>query len=843
MKDTEAPPAAVEPRSRRRKLVLAAILVALVLLAIFVPPLMSLGKYQRSIATSLGGALGRPVSIGSMQLRLLPTPGITMSDFTVAEDPAFGYEPVLHANSVIASLRFASLWRGRLEVSRISLDEVSVNLVKNAAGQWNIGSVLTRASQVPNEPTGNAHPGPYPRFPYIEASDARINFKDGVEKRPFSLLNADFAMWQANQDEWRIRLKAQPVRTDLQLHLSDTGQLTLEGSLRRAASLDAMPLNLHVEWSGAQMGQVTMLLAGMDAGWRGDVDIVASASGTVNDLALTTQVQIGNLRRQEFQPVNPLAVNATCRSRYDRAQKAFQDISCFVPAGGGHLLLTGSAQGFSNTQLDLRLEVNQTPAEFPVSVLAALRPSVGNVSATGTINGSFHLVRGPEPLFTGDAGTTGLAVTYSGGAVTLPRLHFIAQGGPAQEVKGKKTRAKADPPAASARPFSLALEPFPFPAGEPQPLNVSGEFSRSEFLLRLNGAAAVDRLLSAGHVFGFSKGIFTAGNGKARAELNTTIAGAWLTPLSGSGPGLITTGTVRVTALNLRAQFLRAPLEVVSADINLSPDEIAWQNATFRYSGLNLHGSAAFPANCGQTAPCSATVSLDTADLNAAALEGAIHRTGSGLFGNIFSGAPAAWPPVQGDVQVGTLALGRLALHKLSANVSVEGAALSIHSCDAAAIGGTVHATGEMAIVNGTPHWNLDVRFTGIKAGDAGTFFQEQWGSGTANGELHLKTSGYTTADLVSSAAGDFQITWLNGGLLGLDPPMPLAHFGRWTAGGTIQQQTITLTSGGIGANRGPIIDAVTGTIRFNRRLNLSLHTKSGPLRVSGTVSHPDVEQ
>ncbi|HKR27873.1 MAG TPA: AsmA family protein, partial [Acidobacteriaceae bacterium] len=467
MKDTEAPPAAVEPRSIRRKLVLAAILVALVLLAIFVPPLVSLGKYRRSIAASLGGALGRPVAIGSMQLRLLPTPGITMSDFTVAEDPAFGYEPVLHANSVVASLRFASLWRGRLEVSRISLDEVSLNLVKNGAGQWNIGAVLTRASQVPNEPTGNGRPGPHPRFPYIEAADARINFKDGVEKRPFSLLNAEFAMWQANQDEWRIRLKAQPVRTDLQLHLSDTGQLTLEGSLHRAANLDAMPVNVHAEWSGAQMGQVTMLLAGMDAGWRGDVDIVASATGTVNDLALTTQVQVGNLRRQEFQPANPLAVTATCRSRYERAEKAFEEISCFVPAGGGHLLLTGSAQGFSNPQLDLRLEVNQTPAELPVSVLALLRPTVGNVSATGTINGSFHLVSGPEPQFTGDAATTGLAVTYSGGTVNLPRLHFIAQGGPAQEIKGKRPRGKANPPAASAQPFSLALEPFPLAAGEP----------------------------------------------------------------------------------------------------------------------------------------------------------------------------------------------------------------------------------------------------------------------------------------------------------------------------------------------------------------------------------------
>ena len=104
-------------------------------------------------------ALGRPVYVGGMQLRLLPMPGIVMSDFTVDEDPAFGYEPALHAASVVASLRLSSLWRGRLEVSRISLDEASLNLVRNSAGQWSVDSMLLRASQISNAPTGERRAG------------------------------------------------------------------------------------------------------------------------------------------------------------------------------------------------------------------------------------------------------------------------------------------------------------------------------------------------------------------------------------------------------------------------------------------------------------------------------------------------------------------------------------------------------------------------------------------------------------------------------------------------------------------------------------------------------------
>ena len=136
------------------RVVLVATILVLFLMAIFLPPLINLGKYRRRITASMSEALGRPVYVGGMQLRLLPMPGIVMSDLTVDEDSAFGSEPALHATSVIASLRITSLWRGRLEVSRISLDDANLNLVRNASGEWSLGSILLRASQIPNAPTG-----------------------------------------------------------------------------------------------------------------------------------------------------------------------------------------------------------------------------------------------------------------------------------------------------------------------------------------------------------------------------------------------------------------------------------------------------------------------------------------------------------------------------------------------------------------------------------------------------------------------------------------------------------------------------------------------------------------
>ncbi len=408
------------------KLGVAGAAVLLLALAIFLPPLINLGKYRRSITASMSEALGRPVYVGGMQLRLLPIPGLVMSDFTVEEDPAFGAEPALHANSVVASLRMTSLWRGRLEVSRISLDEANLNLVQNAAGQWSVSSVLLRAAQIPNAPTGQRHAGPRPRFPYIEATNARIDFRHGVEKRPFSLMNAEFSMWQANADEWQLRLKAQPARTDLELHLSDAGQLQVEGSLRRAGDLNEMPVHLRVEWSGAQLGQVSRLLAGSDSGWRGDLHTLTTIGGTVGDLQLQTRLTVSNLRRQDFQPVRTLDVDASCRGEYQHPTRTLGNVTCFLPVGSGHLLLTGSLRPLAPAEAHLQLEVNQVPAEFPLEVLGRMRPNAQNITATGAVNGSFLVGLGQQPSIAGEARATAVILKFPGGTLSLPTMDWVA---------------------------------------------------------------------------------------------------------------------------------------------------------------------------------------------------------------------------------------------------------------------------------------------------------------------------------------------------------------------------------------------------------------------------------
>ena len=121
------------------------ILAAFLLLLLVVPPLVSIGRYKSQITRLISESLGRPVRLSSVELRIFPWPGFEITNLSVAEDPAYGAEPVLHANTVRASIRLLSLWRGRLEIGTISVDEASLNVVHNGPGKWNLDPLFRTA--------------------------------------------------------------------------------------------------------------------------------------------------------------------------------------------------------------------------------------------------------------------------------------------------------------------------------------------------------------------------------------------------------------------------------------------------------------------------------------------------------------------------------------------------------------------------------------------------------------------------------------------------------------------------------------------------------------------------
>lgn len=867
-------------KRRVRRIVWTIVVVALLS---FLLPLINLGRYHRTIADSLSRALGHQVSLGSVNLTLFPLPGLVIRNFAVEEDPAFGAEPLLLSPEVTVYPRLSSLWRERLEISRIDLDNASVNLVRDAAGRWNFSSLLLQASRAAAAPTGQRTPSATPRFPYIEFSNARINFKEGEEKKALSFLNADTSVWLADRNRWRIRFEAQPARTDLDLDLEDMGQVKLDGSVTRAESLEQLPVKLHAEWTGAQLGQVSRLVLGEDSGWRGDLRADADITGDMDDLALRSRLRVADAHRVEFTPMSHFNIDTRCEAVYRHAVQSLDKLTCLWPTGRGHLLLTGAVEDLPHPDPNLKLEINHTPASFVVQVLGLMRSGLPSlVDASGTINGEFdwgpkqtagrNVDASHEDALTGHAmaDMVSLRLANVEHPITFAALRFatpseLAAAKPVRTRRGRGKTAAVNRASAAEKPVGnmIVLEPATFAAGAATPMKIAGQFSRAGFSLHLSGESALARLVPAAKQFS-QLGALDALATMGTAQADLTLKGPWIPAVDTNTGASVETpleGWVRLDHAQMKLGWLPEPLEIGAATAQFGGGNITWANASVSLGRIAAKGSAIYPSVCADPAGCAAQVNLEFSALNAGALEMALQGKGrhgqflQAILSRVESPAPP-WPALHGTVHAGELTIGRLRLRNANAAIAVKGGELKILSLDANGLGGRTHATGEIAAGQGGPRYALDVTCTGMKLAQAGALFHEMWGTGSADGEMKLALQGASNAaDLAANATGTFR--WLVNGAWGgnLESGAHLLSTGKarrsqWMAAGTIGRGMLTLTQG-----------PVRGTIGFNRKLNLEW---SGPptgarrsnaagvagiegasgrraLRITGTLARPVV--
>ena len=377
----------------------------------------------------------------------------------------------MRANVVEARIRVASVWRRRVEISRISLQSPSVNLVRNAAGFWNLQGVVTQAAQVQSAPTAQVRAGDAPRFPYIEASDARLNLKFGETKQPYSLTDATFALWLPNEQEWHLRLAGRPMRTDTDV--SDVGELRVEATLgRRGSSTAQGPLTLDASWKPTPLGEASKLAIGRDTGWRGSFSGELHLQGTPVAMHVATDLHIRNLRRTEFVPAQTLELDAHCDAQSTGVFHQLHGIRCALPtAQQGSLLdelplfkateaptapdvLTLAAElpnvaDWSSATLTVQLEKGS-----PEWILRWMRLFSTRMKPQDTVGGTFSLIAQRDPLTMGNG--------WSGSAMctcTLP----VVDGRPAGDSHSWVIRAihstDTDPPLVSTPELTIVARP------------------------------------------------------------------------------------------------------------------------------------------------------------------------------------------------------------------------------------------------------------------------------------------------------------------------------------------------------------------------------------------------
>ena len=502
------------PGRYRGRLVLILSVVLVVLLMAFIPPLINVSRLQRRIARNISASIGRPVHFDRLSLTLLPTLGFTLQNFVVAEDPAFGYEPILRADEVHVTLRIASLWRGHPEFSTISFAEpTSVNLVHLSDGRWNIESLLFKASHIPAAPTAQRFAGPAPRFPYVEATGARVNLKLGQYKAPISADQAEFALWEPEPNQWRLRLAARPVRTDISP--GETGTFNMEGTLgspgKSAGSLVATPIDLHGDWKEAQLGGLTQFVTGTDAGLRGDVSATFSIKGTLAENTIVTGIRLLNARRADFIPPTALSLDARCEAHASETFHRFTSIACYWPppesSNQSTLIATAEIPDVRTPETaNVRVTLPAVPAStfFSWISVATPHPPV-SLAGPGTLSGELLWGRPADgsqapdsrPSWTGQ-------LEFAGGTVSLPDQSPIALGDillEASQPAAPPARPRRGQPLPAPVPVvhdSFDLQPVQLDLGGKVPASLTGHVDDSGYTLHLTGPVLTSRLLAVG---------------------------------------------------------------------------------------------------------------------------------------------------------------------------------------------------------------------------------------------------------------------------------------------------------------------------------------------------------
>jgi hypothetical protein len=825
----------------------AAVAAALVLLALFLfRPGAS--RLKSRIIYSISAAVGRPVDIDSVHIRLLP-PGFDLNNLVVYDDPAFGAEPMLRASEVTAALRLTSLLRGHLEIARLNLTEPSLNLARRDGGRWNFQSVLEKTARIPLAPTGKVRSEPRFAFPYIEATSGRINFKTGAEKRPYALTNADFSLWQESDNSWGMRLQAQPFRSDM--NLNDMGLLQVSGTWQRSQEIRDTPLQFSLEWGHAQLGQLTKFMSGTDRGWRGEILLDVTLKGTPANLHISANSSVDDFRRYDITSGKALRMTAYCDADYSSSSYEFHQVMCHAPVGDGLIRLTGEMGLPGSKRYAVALTAEQVPANALVLLAQRMKKNLpDDLAAEGAITAHLSIDNdGQQSRFAGkgdisDFHLTSEAIKGELGPVNVP---FAMAGGSGAIKTPTKVTVAANTPSGAY----IELAPFGLGAPRIGAATIRARIDRAGYSLSLAGDAEVAKTLRLARMAGISALNSTA---DGTAQLDLHIAGQWARSNSGAGgdfSGPQVTGSAKLRNISIAPHNFGGPVEIGSAEMQLAPELVRVTKLSAKAAGATWTGSLDLPRGCGTPEACTVHFALKTAHMAIGDVTEWAHSAAKKrAWYKLLEPHAEARPTLLANLHaVGQLSVDRLQIFgvqatQVSSNVSVSAGKIQFSSIGAEVLGGKHRGEWSVDFGSKSPLCKGSGNLTDVSLDAVAAAMDDGWISGTGDANYDLK--GPCGAKFWPSATGTVRASLTDGAfphILLADNPEPLRVL-RMNGKAQLGDEKFEIADTQINSPDG--VYELSGSASLDRDLDLKLNrvrnnVVSQAYAISGSITEPRV--
>jgi AsmA protein len=787
------------------------------------------------ITRSLGIALGRQVEVSSVSLRFLPQPGFDLENFVVHDDAELSAEPMLRSTEVVAALRIRSLLRGRLEIARLSFTDPSLNLVRSSQGRWNLEQLFRRAAQSNVAPTSQAKSGAHPAFPYIESSGGRINFKLGNEKTAYVLTDADFSLWQESENEWGLRLRAVPFRTDY--NLSDTGVLKLDGTWGRSSELRQTPIRVQFQWIQAQLGQLSKFAYGEDQGWRGTVSLTGSVTGRPADLKIVASTSVDDFRRYDVQGGRAIQIRSDCTAGYSPEQRLFSDLACSFPLTSGQLTLKGTITNSPGSpSYDLSLLAEDVALQSALTLARHMKAGIPEqLESDGTLRANLRWQSSPsasDERWQGSAETLGfhLRSQAANSDLNLGRVVFRVESSPAPGPA--RVKHSSGIPATSR----LVISQFPLQLGKNSPVLIQGSAGPNGYDIDLKGEAPVQRLTQAANLVGLRVPDFAA-SGEAKVDLQ--LAGGW-----SSAPAQIN-GKMQMGAVRTEIRDWAQPLEISNASIVLTPEAANVQQLEATVAGTSWRGSVTVPRHCAEKR-CSAHIDLHADELDTERLARLLNGRAQTWYQ--FLSGPRSQPPsamsanLTGQIAIDRFVIRGLTATQVHATIDFQDGKLKAEELRGQVLGGKHSGQWTADFEKSPPAYSGRGAVKGISLDQLAGLAHDKWVSGTADATYQVSFTGSNAEELMASAEGTAQVDARDGSFPsifanGSQEALQLNHLT-----GHIILHNRQLSWSDANLNTGDNTYQLTGTASLAQNLKLRLTPPDGQsLFITGSLSQPHV--
>ena len=166
-----------------------------------------INRYRERIATKATEALGRPVSIGKIELKISLIPTITLKDIQLANAPwSKSGKPMVQIDSMNVSFAFIPLFQGDFEMKDFLINQMSVNLEKQGAYvNWQLENKASQ-EQTPDSAEVDIQSIQNKKLPAFTADQIAINsmnvvYQNGSETQTIYLSDAVVQQLQAFSGE------------------------------------------------------------------------------------------------------------------------------------------------------------------------------------------------------------------------------------------------------------------------------------------------------------------------------------------------------------------------------------------------------------------------------------------------------------------------------------------------------------------------------------------------------------------------------------------------------------------------------------------------------------------